>query len=191
MIVMLAAVAFAASAQKKYYITPHVGVGYAHMFNMPYGLNDGLTVMGGGEFEYMLGEKLGLSGGLDVQFIRTDEVQEIAPVQSDWRHFSFIYFNVPILAQYHFGRFAVKAGLQPSFNLFSKYYEGSNSNSVRDAMHTVSLSLPVGVSYQFKKVPVVLDMRCSVPLTKQNNGSWGNDGNTRTLSVMLSAGYRF
>lgn len=205
MIALMAVAAVSASAQD-FHITPHVGVGFSHYYNMRYGINEGGTFSAGAEAEYMLNDKFGISGGVDFQFCHTDE--HMFEGDSHWTSFNFGYINVPVLAQYHMGQFAVKAGLQPAFNVIAQENYGSDSHSVKDDINTFSLSLPVGVSYELKKTPIVFDLRCAIPLTKQSENFYkyylvdaagelheafaeGNKGNTKLLTVMLTVGWRF
>lgn len=200
MIAAMAVAAFTANAQE-IHITPHLGIGYSHFYNMPDGNNDANTFNVGADVEYMLGSKLGLSAGADLQYVLTEEYQFPYELKNKWQRNKFLYLNIPLLAQYHMGQFAIKAGLQPAFLLSAKHTYDGESSSVKDQLQTFSLALPVGVSYEFKKTPIVLDLRCAIPLTKQNKGnfyqseegSWveGNEGNTKLLTVMLTAGYRF
>lgn len=198
MIAAMAAAAFTAQAQD-IHVTPHLGIGYSHFYNMRDGNNDANAFNVGADVEYMLNSKFGLSAGADLQYTMTEEHKWEGV--TDWQNYNLYHLNIPLLAQYHIGQFALKAGIQPALLLSANHKNGSNKTSVKDDLQTFSLSLPVGVSYEFKKTPIVLDMRCAIPLTKQNKGEFykdgnggfvvGNDGNTKQITVMLTVGYRF
>lgn len=184
MIAVMAVAALTASAQKgEYYITPHLGFGYLNMSNL--GIEDmegGIGANLGVDFEYMMSDKFGVSAGLDAFYGESDKYNE--------HYLSYGYLNIPVLAQYHFGGFAVKAGLQPAFLVEADEHCESHSESGKDAFNTFSLALPVGVSYSFK-VPVTLDLRCAIPLTKQNKESDPSFDDSKLTTVMLTVGYRF
>lgn len=197
---MIAAMAMAtltASAQSNYHFTPHIGIGYTNMSNnevhhltIDDKICDGFGLLAGAEFEYMVADKVGLSAGVDYLFSKTDEVKiTVGKLTTPNMHFTYSYLNIPVLVQYHMGKVAVKAGVQPTLCLSANYYEDKVKSSLKDGMNTFSLSLPVGVSYEFN-TPIVLDMRCAIPLTKQNKEKLPG-GNFMFTTVMLTAGYRF
>lgn len=95
------------------------------------------------------------------------------------------YINIPVLANFYVAKgFALKVGLQPGFLVNAKV-DGVN---VKDAYNTFNLSLPIGLSYEFKN-GITLDLRGAAGLTNilKNSGStkWYNDGG------MLTIGYKF
>ena len=111
------------------------------------------------------------------------------------------YVNVPILLNaYLFKGFALKAGVQLGFmtNASEKVtVEGSAGNvtekyeldqDVMDNMEKFDVSIPVGISYQFK-VPIVIDARYNIGLTNaiKDNG----DESYKNMSFQLTVGYKF
>lgn len=206
MIALMAVAALTASAQTgEIHITPHVGIGYANVSNLklpsPIQINPDKMKMNdfsdltsytlGAEVEYMVSDNFGVSGGLDYFLSKSGEVSESTEnysFEAKDMYFTFSYLNIPLLAQYHFGQFAVKAGLQPGFKLAADYH--SNGDKAKAEIESFSLSLPVGVSYQFNNSPIVMDLRCAIPLTKMNKNKFP-EGDLKLTSVILSAGYRF
>lgn len=179
---VMAIVALTASAQKgEYYITPHLGFGYMNMSNMD-DLSGGIGGTLGVDFEYMVADQFGISAGLDAFYGESNKENDC--------YFSYGYLNIPVLAQYHFGNFAVKAGLQPAFIIDADAHTGSVSESFKDGFNSFSLALPVGISYTFN-TPITLDLRCAIPLTKQNKESEPGFDDCKLTTVMLSVGYRF
>lgn len=207
-IAVIAIVAITANAQKgEYFVTPHINVGYAGLSNMQlreggFGEEyaDNMLVGVGADVEYMLADRFGVSAGLDFNYIESKK--------SKWGglyfiedYYSYSKMNIPILAQYHVGRFAVKTGLQPGIFLaavrhvhgrhdgLGNYY--SYTNSAKGYFYTFNLSAPVGVSYTFG-IPVTIDLRCNLPLTKAvTESNVTSLQHTRLTTVVLSAGYRF
>ena len=110
------------------------------------------------------------------------------------------YLNVPILANvYLFKGFAIKAGIQPGFLVSAKNknditgkgaaagYSNNDDVDVKDNCNTVDFSIPVGVSYEFKK-GIVLDGRYNIGLT---NVIKGDDSKARNSVVQIGIGYKF
>ena len=95
------------------------------------------------------------------------------------------YINIPVLANFYVAKgFALKIGLQPGFLVSAK----TDGNSFKDDCNTFGLSLPVGLSYEFKN-GITLDLRGAAAITKLNEKSdnlkWYNDGG------ILTIGYKF
>ena len=186
----MAVVALSASAQK-YRLTPHAGLGYTHFtsYNDNTDMNNGLGFIIGGDYEYLFSDNFGVSGGVDYLYSQSSEEKYEIMGQSvlGWQYYGVSYLNVPILAQYHIGRFAIKAGLQPTFNLAAKLYtENKGSFDLKDDFKTFSLSIPVGVSIDFN-IPLTLDLRCAIPVTNQNK----EGESCKLTTVMLTLGYYF
>lgn len=189
MVIAMAVAAITANAQQ-IRITPHLGLGWMH-FSQPSGSDDvknqGFAFLGGAEFEYYLTEKFGVSAGLDYVFSRSDKDKD-SMYGDDWMYYQHSYLNIPVLAQYHFGSLAVKAGVQPAFLISADYHDAKgDTHSEKDGYKSFSLSLPVGLSYDFK-FPLTLDLRYAIPLTKQNKEG---DFDVKQTTVALTFGYRF
>jgi len=213
MIAIMAVAALTVNAQssdddKKFHITPHMGVGYANLSNNNnayLGNNNNFAVAKiGGEFEMMASKNFGISAGIDLtyaqspnkEFSYNDKDVKINAKASE----NFMFMNVPVLAQYHVGGFTFKAGVQANILLDSniKYtsdlkttdssYNFDKTASTKDAYNTVSWSVPVGVSYTFK-VPVTVGLDCNIPVSSLSKKDLGV--NQKFMPVMLTVGYRF
>ena len=78
--------------------------------------------------------------------------------------FKLDYINIPVLANYYVARgFAIKAGVQPGFNVYKKAKVAGESADV-DGVKGFALSIPVGLSYEFSNF--VIDARYNWGLTK-------------------------
>lgn len=114
------------------------------------------------------------------------------------------YVNVPVVANlYLFKGFAVKTGVQFGF-LTSAKMKGTikatsgsqtvsmdledSDGSFKDSCEKLDISIPIGVSYQFK-VPITIDMRYNLGLTKVNKEKVDKDYKNNV--VQLTVGYKF
>lgn len=164
-------------------IQPKVGMNIASMTDT----DDGDVRIGavlGAEFEYQVSDIFSFSAGAlySMQGIKASEDGVKATLKLD-------YINVPILANIYVAKnFALKAGLQPAFNINNTIeaksggVTGSADNPV-DAK-TIDLSMPIGASYEFNNV--VIDARYNWGLTKVFD-----DGDARNSVFQISVGYRF
>jgi len=95
------------------------------------------------------------------------------------------FINIPVLANFYVAKgFALKTGLQPGF-LVSAKEKGVDH---KDVCNTFNLSLPIGLSYEFKN-GITLDLRGAASMTNlikdSDNMKWYADGG------MLTIGYKF
>ena len=113
------------------------------------------------------------------------------------------YITIPVVANFYlFKGFAVKAGIQPGFLTNAKMkatikgeMDGSNmttdvDNDMKDECKKFDLSVPIGVSYQFK-VPVTLDLRYNLGVTKVNEESVSGVDDSKNNVISLTVGYKF
>lgn len=113
------------------------------------------------------------------------------------------YITIPVVANFYlFKGFAVKAGIQPGFLTNAKMkatikgeMDGSNmttdvDNDMKDECKKFDLSVPIGVSYQFK-VPVTLDLRYNLGVTKVNKESVSGVDDSKNNVISLTIGYKF
>ena len=113
------------------------------------------------------------------------------------------YITIPVVANFYlFKGFAVKAGIQPGFLTNAKMkatikgeMDGSNmttdvDNDMKDECKKFDLSGPIGVSYQFK-VPVTLDLRYNLGVTKVNKESVSGVDDSKNNVISLTVGYKF
>lgn len=112
------------------------------------------------------------------------------------------YINIPILAQYYPVKgLALKAGIQPGFNVFKKakfdgtLYQGSvqggntrsytESRSLKgEGIKSFQFAIPVGVSYEYANF--VFDARYNIYLTKALK-----DSDSRHSVFSFTLGYKF
>ena len=150
-------------------IKPMAGINLATMTKtddskMRVGLAAGL------EFEYGVADNFGISAG--VLYSMQGVKYEKTTVKLD-------YINIPILANYYIAPgFAIKAGVQPGFNVQKK--EGDEK---LDDVKGFALSVPVGLSYEFANV--VLDARYNWGLTKAFK-----EGDSKHSYFTITLGYR-
>ena len=138
----------------------------------------------GAEVEYGIADKFGLTGGL----IYSMQGCKATPSGSSVKYTTNLdYLNIPILANYYvYPGLAIKAGLQPGFNVRGKV-KADSGNSSQEADYnakTVDFSIPIGISYQFSDF--VIDARYHIGLTDTADG-----GSSKNSVFMLSVGYKF
>ena len=96
------------------------------------------------------------------------------------------YINIPVLVNFYVAKgFALKIGLQPGFLVNAK----AGSKDDKDACESFNLSLPIGLSYEFKN-GITLDLRGAAALTALNKNST-SDYKLRSDCSMLTIGYKF
>lgn len=111
------------------------------------------------------------------------------------------YLNLPIVANvYLFKGFAVKTGVQLGFLLsaknkaesevkYGKTTEKENSSvDIKEFCKKFDVSIPIGVSYQVPTVPVYIDARYNLGLTKIIKDS---DVSVKNQVFQLTVGYKF
>jgi hypothetical protein len=96
------------------------------------------------------------------------------------------YINIPVLANFYVAKgFALKIGLQPGFLVNAKAESVDN----KDAFESFNLSMPIGLSYEFKN-GITLDLRGTPGLTAINKNS-SSDYKLRSDCSTLTIGYKF
>ena len=111
-------------------------------------------------------------------------------VEKYWEDFVILkynldYINIPILAQYYPAKgFAIKAGIQPAFNVRHKAsYDGETATI--EGIKSFNFSIPVGLSYEYEHF--VLDARYNIGVTKLVKDA--DQGRNSTISITI--GYKF
>lgn len=174
-IILLAAItlasvgAYAQHAVGTVTLQPKVGLNVANVTEE----KDSKTRLGlaaGLEVEYQLSDIVSLSAGAiySQQGYKKDGIKG----RDDYETTSKLdYINVPILANVYVTKgLAVKLGLQPGFNITSKYNQkvtilGNVVETTRDMKaQSVDFSIPVGLSYEFANVQ--LDARYNWGISK-------------------------
>ena len=143
-------------------------------------------LVAGVEAEYGISEKFGLAFGalysMEGCKLKTAGMDKSLSVNLD-------YINIPILAQFYAAKgFAIKAGIQPAFNVRHKAsYDGESANLKDLGIETKSFnfSIPVGLSYEYQSF--VLDARYNIGVTKLFKDA--DQGRNSTFSITL--GYKF
>ena len=96
------------------------------------------------------------------------------------------YINIPVLVNFYVAKgFALKIGLQPGFLVNAKAESVDN----KDAFESFNLSMPIGLSYEFKN-GITLDLRGTPGLTAINKNS-SSDYKLRSDCSTLTIGYKF
>ena len=155
--VLTSAMTFALQSVGSLTIQPKVGLNIASLTDFD-DSDPRFGVVAGAEFMYQATDMVGLSFGAlySMQGAKYDK----ATTKLD-------YINIPVLANVYVAPgFAVKLGLQPGFNVNSKFKTKSNIGTVEtdtDAK-TVDLSIPIGLSYEFDNF--VIDGRYNWGVTK-------------------------
>ena len=214
MAAMLVAVA-SAKAQFEpgtFSIQPKMGGQAAWLSNMPkltlaQGYELDKTPMAGfvigAEAEYQLTNMFSVAAGLNysLQGSAWEDLSVKGAFDLKDSKFELGYITVPVTANvYLFEGFAVKAGLQFGFLTNAKIKATAEASSagintkaetdmdMKDQCEKFDLSIPIGVSYQFK-VPIVLDLRYNLGLTKVNKNSVNKDSKNNVVS--FTVGYKF
>ena len=182
-VIMLASTAaFAQHSAGSFTIQPRIGFSAAD-FNNTDDTKARVGLVVGPEFEYYLTNKFSLAGALLYS-------QQGAELDKTDVTFKFDYINVPIVANFYVLRgLALKAGLQPGFNVNAKVDAGKGAEvNYEDAVKKFDLSVPVGLSYEFYNF--VLDARYNFGLTKVFDED-KVDLDSKNLTFQLTLGYKF
>jgi len=193
-ILTMAVVAKAQHEEGDFMVQPKVGLNIATLSDADKSITD---LHFGIEAEYMVADKfsLGLGAILSNQGAKYDYWDEFG--QNKYT-VDLDYVHVPILASYYvLPGLAIKAGVQPGFKMRAKakfddrtidldelYKLGSNMLGEDIKVSKFDLSIPVGISYEYKNI--VLDARYNWGLIKVMNV--GDAFYNRCF--MLSLGYK-
>jgi hypothetical protein len=173
-------------------IKPTIGLNFATMTKavdskVRTGLNIGL------EAEYGVSEKFGVTAGLfysqqgvksdaDWGFFLIEDTKLIGATQFEGKTtVKLDFINIPIMAQYYIvPGLAIKAGIQPGFNVLKKVYlDGVTYNAsiqggaiekvddsfkIDEGVKGFQFAIPVGLSYEYANF--VLDARYNIGVTK-------------------------
>lgn len=163
-------------------VQPKVGLNVATITDFD-GIDPRCGVVAGAELQYQISDIFALSFGAlySMQGCKGDDGGVDVTDKLD-------YINLPILANVYVTRgLAVKAGLQPGFNVSSKEkYKGDRESYEKDidGVNTVELSIPIGVSYEFSDF--VLDARYNFGVTKIADGI-----SSKNSVFQFTVGYKF
>ena len=142
--------------------------------------------VGGVEAEYHISPLVGISGGL-LYSMQGAKIKDI-----DDAKMNMDYLNIPILANIYVAKgLALKAGIQPAFNVSNKVkMNGVSVDYDKYApdgaeIKTFDFAIPVGISYEYMNV--CLDARYNIGVTKVADG----DGIGRNSVFQITLGYKF
>lgn len=160
----------------------------------------------GVEAEYQLADMFSLAAGLNFAMQGCQWEDYEIKVGSNYSKVKnpkveLNYLNLPIVANvYLFKGFAVKTGVQLGFLLSAKNKAESevkvgdlikkddSSVDIKEFCKKVDFSIPIGVSYQVPTVPVYIDARYNLGLTKIIKDS---DVSVKNQVFQLTVGYKF
>jgi hypothetical protein len=178
MIAAMMVAAISANAQNEVgqlTLMPKAGINISTITGDFEGKKSKVGLVAGIEAEYGITEKFGLQFGLLYSMegykgkgiAVTGQGQQIGAYIADAK-FNFDYLNIPILAQYYVVKgLAVKAGIQPAFNVRGKWSVDGNSGKMKDIGYepkAFNFSIPVGLSYEYQNF--VLDARYNIGVSK-------------------------
>ena len=165
----------------------------------------------GVEAEYQLANMFSLAAGLNFSMQGSgwsdfDEKIDGVKFEIKDHKMNLSYINVPVVANvYLFKGFAIKAGVQVGFLVGANYevtatyrVDKASQNlstkfdqSIKDECKKVDLSIPIGVSYQVPTIPIVIDARYNLGLTKVNKESEEGYKDLKNNVIQLTVGYKF
>lgn len=180
--IMMASInVFAQHEPGSFTIQPRVGFSAADFHNT----DDTKARVGfivGPEFEYTLADRFSLAFGINYS-------QQGSELDKTDVKYNMDYITVPIVANFYVLKgFALKAGLQPGFNVSCKMKSGGKEVGFSDSVKKFDLSLPIGLSYEFSNF--VIDGRYNFGLTK----IFDKDKiklDSKNLTFQLTLGYKF
>ena len=160
--------------------------------------------MAGVDLEYQLTKKFSVAAGVNYMQAGTawKDVNQNEFKYKDMK-VETGYVTVPVVANFYVIKgLALKSGVQFAFltNAKTKWTrETTNGNhtikdeyseSCKDMMNKFDVSIPVGISYEFK-VPIVIDLRYNIGLTKVNKDPLFGNKSSQSHTATLTIGYKF
>ena len=134
--------------------------------------------------------RVGLAIGAEAEYYTTTDWLSLSAALKyeqlgwEWKNASTVkldYIDIPLMANFYVAKgFALKVGLQPGFMV---------SDNVNGEFKSFNLSIPVGLSYEFKN-GITLDLRGGYSLTRVDKFD-GNDLKYYTDGGSLTIGYKF
>ena len=162
----------------------------------------------GGEFEYQVASMFSLAAGLnfamqggqweDFEFREGDNYAKLKDIKME-----LTYLNLPIVANvYLFKGFAIKTGVQFGFLLSAKQklenevkagsttINRSYDVNVKDNCNKLDIAIPIGVSYQVPTIPIYIDARYNLGLSKVIKDEYSNTS-CKNQVFQVTVGYKF
>ncbi len=144
--------------------------------------------VGGAELEYHVTPKFGISGGV------LYSMQGAKVKDTDDAKINLDYINIPILANVYVAPgLAIKAGIQPAFNVSNKLKAEGFTVDLDEAakylgddvkVNSFDFAIPVGISYEYQNI--CLDARYNIGVT-----NIAKDGDTKNSVFQITLGYKF
>ena len=162
-------------------IQPRVGFSAAD-FNNTKDTKARVGFVVGPEFEYTLSNHFSLAMGFNYsqQGAKQDDLDIT---------YKMDYLTLPIVANFYIVKgLALKAGIQPGYNIKAKMNASTVVGDFADAVKKFDVSVPVGLSYEFCNI--VLDARYNLGVTKMFDMN-KIDLNSKNLAFQLTLGYKF
>lgn len=151
-------------------VQPKVGLNIADITDES-GADPRIGLAAGLEIEFRVAEKVGISTAMlySMQGTKLTGVVNGTNVKAT---LMLDYLNIPIMANLYVAKgLAIKLGIQPAFNLTSKYDVSTMGVSVTGSLSDLGLDIksfdfafPIGLSYEFSNV--VIDARYNFGVTK-------------------------
>lgn len=143
------------------------------------------------EIEFQVAKKVGISAALLYSMQGSKATTVVSGVSAKGT-LQLDYLNIPIMANFYVTKgLAIKLGIQPAFNLTSKYEVStmglSLSGSLSDLgidINSFDFAFPVGLSYEFSNV--VIDARYNFGVTKLVDNE-----SSKNSVFQFTLGYKF
>lgn len=179
---LVATASFAQTETGKFFFMPKVGYSASKLTGAPSEYTSQIGLTAGFEVGYQMTDKFALTA--DVLYAGQgiyckSEAYLTAMTYKVKDDMKLDYLNIPILANFYIVKgLAVKAGIQPGILVSSKdkfsghmrvggrIEEGTMETDMKDATNKIDLSIPVGISYEWKNI--ILDARYIFGLTNVN-----------------------
>ena len=162
-------------------IQPRVGFSAAD-FNNTKDTKARVGFVVGPEFEYTLSNRFSLA--MAFNYSQQGAEQDDLDIT-----YKMDYLTLPIVANFYIVKgLAVKAGIQPGFNVKAKMDAPGITGDFDESVKKFDLSIPVGLSYEFRNV--VLDARYNFGVTKMFDMNI-IDLDSKNLAFRLTLGYKF
>ena len=176
-------------------LQPKVGINISSITGDGEGKKARVGLVAGVEAEYGITENFGIDFGVlySMEGCKSDLVIANGTGASAYLakgvKWNMDYINIPILAQYYpIKGLAIKAGIQPAFNVRGKWSVDGESGKMKEIGYepkAFNLSIPVGLSYEYQSF--VLDARYNIGVTKLVKDA--DQGRNSTFSITI--GYKF
>ena len=162
----------------------------------------------GAEFEYQVAQPFSVAAGLnfsmqgckwgDLELKDGDKSVKFKDMKRELN-----YLNIPIVANFYlFKGFAIKTGVQFGFLLSAKEkattvakgdgstFEDKGSVDIKDDCKKFDIAIPIGISYQVPTIPIYIDGRYNLGLSKVFQDELNNKS-CKNQVFQVTVGYKF